>query len=460
MLTFNQAALDVFGVCREDIAGQPVSRFIRSPDVEGNLIEDWIRSTESPRHAAEELLASALRRRKAHPCRSEHVRIALEDSTVLVFVGRDVSERIKARSEIERAHQTLQDAIGSIQDGFALFDENNRLSVFNASYRRMLDRCTDLIVAGTPHEDIVRTGLKRGQYGPSSNNEEWVEAVIEHHRDSHEVFEIEMHDGRWIRVATCKTSTGGTVGIRSDITALKAMQQQLESRNNELQRANSDLQNFVRVASHDLKSPLRAIGLVVEWTRQDIEDGNMEEVDENFQTIIGRIKRMQALLDDLLTYSRIGRDPSRAETLDVRELTHDIVELLEQDGFRIEIDIDPSIDTIIAQKSPLHTVLRNLVANALKHHDEKTGNIRISCKQRGSFAEFAVEDDGPGVDPAHHEAIFQLFTTLHSRDDTEGSGMGLAIVKKYVNLHGGNVWLESPEEGKGSVFRFTWPISL
>ncbi|MEZ5848431.1 MAG: PAS domain S-box protein [Geminicoccaceae bacterium] len=459
VLTFNQAALDVFGICSDEISGQPLSRFIRSPDTGSDLIEGWIASSDVTQHAAEELaLLRCGDERRIHVDLSMS-RIALDDATVLVFVGRDVSDRVMARIEIERAHQTLEDAIGSITDGFALFDENHRLSIFNASYRRMIDKCADLIVVGSRHEDIVRAGLERGQYGPCSNSDEAVASIIERHRAGDGPFEIEMHDGRWIRVVICETKSGGRVGIRSDITALKTMQRQLESRNSELQRANSDLQNFVRVASHDLKSPLRAIGLVVEWTREDIAEGNLEEVDENFQTIVGRIKRMQALLDDLLVYSRIGRDPNRAERLDVRDLAHDIAELLEQDGFAIEIAIDSSIRTIETQKSPLHTVLRNLVANALKHHDRETGHVRVSCRRTGKFAEFAVQDDGPGVDPDHHDAIFQLFTTLHSRDNTEGSGMGLAIVKKYVNLHGGEVWLDTPKTGRGTIFRFTWPIA-
>jgi signal transduction histidine kinase len=112
--------------------------------------------------------------------------------------------------------------------------------------------------------------------------------------------------------------------------------------------------------------------------------------------------------------------------------------------------------TFQTPRVPLEQVIRNLVSNAIKHHDRDDGAIEVFSRESGNFYEFAVSDDGPGIPPEFHDRVFQIFQTLKSRDEVEGSGMGLALVKKTVEAHGGNVTLES-SGGRGTTFRFTWP---
>ena len=114
------------------------------------------------------------------------------------------------------------------------------------------------------------------------------------------------------------------------------------------------------------------------------------------------------------------------------------------------------LPTFSTQRVPLELVLRNLIQNAIKHHDRADGHVTVSVREEAEWVEFAVQDDGPGIAPAFHERIFQIFQTLQPRDDVEGSGMGLAVVKKVVESLGGAIAVDSAE-GQGATFRFTWP---
>ena len=116
----------------------------------------------------------------------------------------------------------------------------------------------------------------------------------------------------------------------------------------------------------------------------------------------------------------------------------------------------PTLDTA---KTPLEQVIRNLIHNAVKHHDRTDGLVSVSCRSDDRFIEFAIADDGPGIEPRYHEQIFKLFATLRPRDEVEGSGMGLAIVKKLIERYGGTIRVDS-EPGRGTTFRFTWPKNM
>jgi signal transduction histidine kinase len=167
---------------------------------------------------------------------------------------------------------------------------------------------------------------------------------------------------------------------------------------------------------------------------------------------------MEKLLDDLLEYSRIGRrsvDQRLAEIVNGSVLMDNILELLSPPkGFTVTVS--RGFADIHVLRMPLQQILMNLVSNAIKHHDKKEGCIKVTVEDDGGMYVFAVEDDGPGIPAQFHEQVFKMFQTLKPRDQVEGSGMGLAMVRKNVEVFGGTIKLES-SEGKGSVFRFTWP---
>lgn len=224
----------------------------------------------------------------------------------------------------------------------------------------------------------------------------------------------------------------------------------------ELQRSNADLDSFAYVASHDLKAPLRGIRHLSEWISEDLGDSITQETRENLQLLRNRVDRLEALLEGLLEYARVGRRDELIEDVDSGLLLLDISRYLSPaPGF--EIAADGPLPTLKTCKAPLEKVLRNLISNALKHHDGSTGKVSVGARDTGDMIEFAVTDDGPGIAAPFHDKIFQMFQTLKPRDAIEGSGMGLAIVKKTVESVGGSIRVESQPPQRGATFLFTWP---
>jgi signal transduction histidine kinase len=164
---------------------------------------------------------------------------------------------------------------------------------------------------------------------------------------------------------------------------------------------------------------------------------------------------MERLLEDLLQYSRVGRHHQTPERVDTRALLEAVVEQLGiPQPFAVVVEGE-SLD-MLTPRVPLEQVLRNLVDNAVKHHGGESGRVTVEHHPYGPMVRFSVRDDGAGIAPEYHERIFAMFQTLKPRDETEGSGMGLALVKKIVERHGGTLNVESAP-GHGSEFSFTWP---
>jgi len=216
------------------------------------------------------------------------------------------------------------------------------------------------------------------------------------------------------------------------------------------------LDQFAYVASHDLKAPLRGIDHLANWITEDAAAVLPEPSKEHLTKLRKRVQRMDHLLDDLLAYSRVGRRDGEPEVIDTSALMKEVVALLAPPtGFTVHISAD--LPALTTPRAPLEIVLRNLLDNAYKHHHQpQAGEVQISAQVLGDFVEFCIRDNGPGIDPQFHEQIFGVFRTLRPRDQVEGSGMGLALVKKTVEYRGGTVRVESAV-GKGTTFWFTWP---
>jgi signal transduction histidine kinase len=232
-----------------------------------------------------------------------------------------------------------------------------------------------------------------------------------------------------------------------------------EQRARELSRLNTELEQFAYIASHDLKAPLRAIGQLAEWIEEDVHGIAGPEALENLRLMQQRIGRMDMLIASLLNYSRAGHDKAAAESVHIGDLVDEIVaSIAPPAGFRVRFQGEAL--TIFSQRPPLDHVLRNLISNAIKHHDRPEGEVVVSVQIIDGAAEFRVEDDGPGIAPAFHERIFMIFQTLKSRDEHETSGVGLSIVQKIVERAGGKVWVESAPPRRGTTFLFTWPQAI
>lgn len=235
-----------------------------------------------------------------------------------------------------------------------------------------------------------------------------------------------------------------------------AMLDQIQRRQEELERSNRDLDQFAYVASHDLKAPLRAISTLAGWIEEDLEPVISDESRQQLQLMQSRVARMDGLIDGILQYSRVGRLETEGEEVDSGEMVRELVDVLAPPA-GMKVTVAPGMPVFVTKRLRLEQVFLNLISNAIKYHDHpETGSLEIGVTDRGDNWEFSVADDGPGIDPRHHDRVFLMFQTLAPRDKVESTGLGLSLVTKLVEEEGGRAWVRS-EVGEGACFLFTWP---
>lgn len=222
-----------------------------------------------------------------------------------------------------------------------------------------------------------------------------------------------------------------------------------------LEAVNEELTNFAYVVSHDLKAPLRGIGSLADWLSTDYSEALDGQGQDYLRLLRQRVRRLDGLIDGILQYSRIGRVRETIVPVHLQQLVEEVVDALHPPE-RIRVTIENPLPTVRAEPTRMQQLFQNLIANAINYLDKPAGDIRVGCAADGAMWRFHVADNGPGIDSAQHDKIFQLFQTLQPRDRVESTGVGLAIVKKIVDLFGGRVWVES-EPGRGSTFFFTLP---
>ena len=245
-------------------------------------------------------------------------------------------------------------------------------------------------------------------------------------------------------------------GAVIDITDRKLSELSLREKNQQLERSNRDLEDFAYIASHDLRTPLNGISSTALCLEEDLHDILSDESRKLLGLMRSRINRMETLLDDLLTYSRVGRTDTAVSETKLADIFDRIIEVLRPPA-HIKVRVESELPLLVTASAQLEQVLRNLIDNAVKHHDKQNGEVVLSGKREGDFVQFVVRDDGPGILPQFHGKIFELFQTLKRRDDVKGSGLGLAIVKRLVERQNCRITVHSEGDGTGTQFRFQWP---
>ncbi|MGF1479621.1 MAG: PAS domain S-box protein [Cyanophyceae cyanobacterium] len=396
---------------------------------------------------------------KAFPLPGQCVGVAFED----------ITERKQTEAALAASERQYRTVVNSIKEIIFQTDTAGCWTFLNPAWTE---------ITGFELDESLQTALTDYIYAEEDQKRcrERLAALIAGKQD---FFQYEFRlltrcgDFRWLEIEAQAYhseagSVLGTFGTIIDTTERKQTEAVLQSRADELSRINTvllataaqlekrnqELDQFAYVTSHDLKAPLRAIANLSQWIEEDLADRLDEDTRHQMSLLRGRVHRMEALINGLLEYSRVGRLKSKPEAIAVGALLNDVIDSLSPpQEFTILIEEMPTLKT---RRLPLQQVFANLISNAVKHHDRSTGTIRISGQEQGSLYEFAVSDDGPGIAPEYQEKVFAIFQTLEARDKTENTGIGLSIVKKIVENQGGTVQLTS-ELGKGTTFRFTWP---
>jgi PAS domain S-box-containing protein len=245
--------------------------------------------------------------------------------------------------------------------------------------------------------------------------------------------------------------------IAHDVTERKAVEKALKDKTDELARSNEDLEQFAYVASHDLQEPLRTVTSYVQLLARRYQGRLDSDADEFIGFAADGAVRMWKLINDLLTYSRVGMRGNELEPTDseavLAQSVNDLKVSIEENGALVTHDPLP---TVMADLPQLGQLFQNLIGNAIKFRSNEPPRVHISASRNGNGWTFSVRDNGIGIAPEYSERIFVIFQRLHSREEYAGTGIGLAICKKIVDRHGGRIWVNS-EVGKGATFYFILP---
>jgi PAS domain S-box-containing protein len=418
-----------------------------------------------------------LKRKKGSLCMVEAINVNLLDDPYvrgIVINFRDITGRKEAevalRGYSERLEEMVEERTQALQvsearfravfesslDPILVWDKQYRCLFANQAATNYLGTSQEMIIGKTIQDadahipDFMEFWISRIEMAFESENAAYFEDEIQMagkkvYSESN-IFPIHSPQGEIFAIGL----------VYRDITQRKKAELALERNQQELEAVNKELKDFAYVVSHDLKAPLRAIGQLAAWVRSDYKELIAVEGQEMLELIVKRTNRMQALIEGVLTYSRLGREKEDKIEIDLNILMAEIIENISPPP-NIVVEVQEGLPTIIEEPTRVQQVFQNLISNAIKFIDKPAGEVKISALEHSKEWEFVVADNGPGIPERFHEKIFQMFQTLQPRDQYESTGIGLTLVKKAVEAWGGKVWVIS-SAGKGAEFHFTFPI--
>ncbi|MBS3788589.1 PAS domain S-box protein [Candidatus Bipolaricaulota bacterium] len=365
---------------------------------------------------------------------------------------REIAQRKRTEEELRKKELAIQSSLSAI----AITDKDGLINYVNPSFLNLWGYQDREEVLGKPAIEFWQNKEKAQKVMKEvEKSGDWSGELIAKRKDD-SIFHAEA-------TASIVTDSGGDpIGLMSsfrDITDRVRAQERLKETLSDLARSNEELKQFAYVASHELQEPLR---MVSSYTKL-LEKRYKNELDEDAREFINYAadgaERMQKQINALLHYSRIttkGKELKTTDTVSALAKARDnLKKMIEENQAKVTNDELPKVQ---ADESQLVRLFQNLVQNAIKFRGKETPNVHISAEEREDDWLFAVTDNGKGIEPEYQEEIFSIFKRLEGRDETEGTGIGLASCKKIVERHGGDIWVES-ELGEGSTFYFTLPKS-
>jgi len=379
----------------------------------------------------------------------------------LARARQELAERQSAEEKLRANEDRFRAMIENISDAIALVDENATIQYISPAAERILGYSSVERIGSSAFDNLARSEDVLTLQGA------FAKLQAEPHIKHSFMLQARHKDGslRWIEATAANlldpASVQAIVVNYRDITERIHAEKEREKYIEELGRQNAELERFTYTVSHDLRNPLVTIKGFLGMLDKDIKENQQNKIQEDFKRIAGAADKMDELLSDLLELSRVGRIINPPEEIDLVQLTQSAVETLDARlrEKNVHVNISPDLPYVFADRIRLGEVLENLIDNAAKNMgDQKDPLIEIGVLHRENDPIFFVKDNGIGIERQYQTKIFSLFEKL---DPTiEGTGIGLALVKRIIETHGGKIWVESEGKGKGSTFCFTIPDSV
>ncbi len=381
----------------------------------------------------------------------------------VVLFREALTERARLEREAEAQRRLLTDAIECINEGFVLYDAQDRLVLCNTNFVNAEPGLADMMQPGRSFRSVLEAAVARGLPDLQGGDAEaWIEERLRRHRHPQGVTEYRFLD-RWVQIGERRTSDGGTVAIYSDITELKRRQEALEAAREEAVTASRVKSEFLANMSHELRTPLNAIIGYSQLLQEDAADAGQDASVADLRKIENAGQHLLGLINDILDLSKIeaGRMDSFIEAVDVPALVEDVRLMVEPLAARnantLIFDCPADIGAIRSDATKLKQSLLNLLSNACKFTDKGTVTLVVRREPAGMVG-FTVTDTGIGMTEAQMAKLFQAFVQADSSTTRRfgGTGLGLALTRSFVKLLGGDVAVSS-RPGEGSTFRLLLP---
>jgi PAS domain S-box-containing protein len=389
------------------------------------------------------------------------------NASAILEISSDVTERKKAESALAESEATLRITFATMADGIVIAGLDEEIIDCNEAILRLTQRSRDDII-GKPFGDLLPhefrslipdarkllIGAIFDRTVVSSGKKETVRTDSQLLRKNGDRVDIEAN------ISLIEDASGQPAAfltVARDVTERKRMESKLNRTLADLQRSNAELEQFAYVTSHDLQEPLRMITSYIQLICEDYKGRLDADADQYIAFAVEGAKRMHTLINDLLAYSRVG---TRGEPFMPTSMNG----VLSAAIANLEVAIEEShavvtqdqLPTVLGDESQLIQLFQNLLGNAIKFRSDAIPKIHVGVEETKDDWVFSVRDNGIGIDMKYAERIFSVFQRLHTREDYPGTGIGLAIVRKIVERHGGRIWVES-EPANGSTFCFTLP---
>ena len=458
----NRRALENLGYTRKEIlALTPV-------DLAPDFTPDGLRETVAPlRDGSEKRLRFETRmQRKDGSVYPVEVNLQMvgENARAFVAIIVDLSERKAAEDARRTAEERLANAIDALPDGFAVYDADDRLVVFNQRYREMFPESGPATKIGAKFEDILRYGLAHGQYPRAKGREEeWLAERLAIHNAAKGSFEFRLSNGHWIRVIERRTSDGGLVGSRVDITEFKLQNKALELEKKKAERANRAKSEFLANMSHEIRTPLNGVIGMAQLLRKEISDPDQKE---KVDIIRDSGERLALLINDILDLAKLesGKLKLQESIFRPSELSRRVLDhyqpIAEEKGLEFEVFTNSSGDIALqGDIGRVFQILHNLVSNAIKFTEKDEVSVLIQARPEEGL-KLEVRDTGIGMTPEQLNLVFENFTQADNSLTRRfgGTGLGIGIVHRLVERMGGSFEMKSTL-GKGTTALVLLPLS-